>query len=317
MGTHFHYSNTAQDELRTLQKRLNQTPLKIIQDLKNLCLYAPTNNETSQLISEEWMIIETLIGLLMIPLIATLETVLNDLDLSDEHIGDTTAVLKEELIRKFSVLENEILFVTHIMDLLEDSQTDTPSSSRCPNAKRVRLNANNNRDSVNKSVSLMDKMTLLMDSSDSEGEDEIPLNSYSYQNPAHLLIRKTITEYLAEKRVANIVDPLTWWKMNKQKYGLLFPIARHDLVTPSTSVPSEQMFSSAKLIYTPHRNRLEGEKTSKLLFLKLKNAKTGCQAVKPYHSTAFGWVIHKTKQKIELLKISSSTALTTLGVACT
>ncbi|KAF2881125.1 hypothetical protein ILUMI_25036 [Ignelater luminosus] len=104
-----------------------------------------------------------------------------------------------------------------------------------------------------------------MDTSDGE-EDDMPL--LTFQNPVHLLIRKTITEYSAEKRVAYDIDPLTWWKVNKERYGLLFPMVRHYLVTPPTSVPSECIFSGAGLLYTPHRNRLEGEKASKLLFLK-------------------------------------------------
>ncbi|KAF2881124.1 hypothetical protein ILUMI_25035 [Ignelater luminosus] len=178
MATHFHHSATAQDELANIQKRLNQKPLKIIQECatrwnstfymlerilqvkESLCLYASTNNKIPQLTTEEWMVIEKLIGLLrpfeevtkelsaadvsissVIPLIATLEKIVNDLDSSDEHIGDTITVLKEELIRKFSGLENEILFATatfidpryqvkffkecviqHILDLLGDSQ---------------------------------------------------------------------------------------------------------------------------------------------------------------------------------------------------
>ncbi|KAF2889778.1 hypothetical protein ILUMI_16395 [Ignelater luminosus] len=82
MATHFHHSTTAQDELANIQKRLNQKPLKIIQECvtrwnstfymlerilqvkESLCLYASTNNKIPQLTSEEWMIIEKLIGLL-------------------------------------------------------------------------------------------------------------------------------------------------------------------------------------------------------------------------------------------------------------
>lgn len=63
MATHFHHSNTAQDELKGLQIRLNQQPLKIIQEcatrwnstfymlerileLKDsICLYASTTNK--------------------------------------------------------------------------------------------------------------------------------------------------------------------------------------------------------------------------------------------------------------------------------
>ncbi|XP_072401034.1 zinc finger BED domain-containing protein 4-like [Diabrotica undecimpunctata] len=108
MATHFHHSTAAQDT--NIQQRLNQKPLKIIQECatrwnstfymferifqvkESLCLYASANNKIPQLASEEWMIVEKLIGLLrpfeevtrelsavdvsissVIPLIATLE----------------------------------------------------------------------------------------------------------------------------------------------------------------------------------------------------------------------------------------------------
>ncbi|XP_050514956.1 zinc finger BED domain-containing protein 4-like [Diabrotica virgifera virgifera] len=223
----------------------------------------------------------------VIPLITTLEKVVHDLDSSDEHIGDTITVLKDELIRKFSGLENVILFSTatfidprykskffkntstkervieHILDLLGDSQTDISCNSSYPNAKRVKLNQSEDHETRN-SLSLKEQMSLLMDTSDSE--DDMPL--LSFQNPVHLLIRKTLTEYSLEKRVAGDVDPLTWWKINKGRYDLLFPEVRQYLVTPPTSVPSERLFSGAGLLYTPHRNRLEGEKASRHLFLK-------------------------------------------------
>ncbi|CAG9833072.1 unnamed protein product [Diabrotica balteata] len=80
---------------------------RIFQVKEPLCLYASANNKIPQLASKEWMIVEKLIGLLrpfkevtkelsaldvsifsVIPLIATLEKVVHDLDTSDEHIGD-------------------------------------------------------------------------------------------------------------------------------------------------------------------------------------------------------------------------------------
>lgn len=153
----------------------------------------------------------------------------------------------------------------HILDLLEDNETAAPLVSSRSNAKRPRLDPSEGSETTNR-LSLKETITMLMDSSDSDGEDESSPNND--QNPVHLLIRKSIAEYTAEKRVANDVNPLTWWKVNEHKYGLLFSIARQYLVTPPTSVPSERMFSGAGLLYTPHRNRLEGEKASKLLFLK-------------------------------------------------
>ncbi|CAG4983768.1 unnamed protein product [Colias eurytheme] len=114
-----------------------------------------------------------------------------------------------------------------------------------------------------KSVSLKETMKMMMDSSESEEEleNEIP-------NPVEVLIKKNINEYVLDKRIENEVDPLLWWKVNSNKYGILSPVAREYLVTPPTSVPSERVFSGAGLLYTPHRNRLHGERASKLLFLK-------------------------------------------------
>jgi hypothetical protein len=39
-------------------------------------------------------------------------------------------------------------------------------------------------------------------------------------------------------------------------------------MAPATSVPSEQLFSGAGLIFDPTRNRLNGETAEKLLFIK-------------------------------------------------
>ncbi|GBP37567.1 Zinc finger BED domain-containing protein 4 [Eumeta japonica] len=240
MATHFHHSNTAQDELKAIQKRLNQTPLKILQKCttrwnstfymlerilqvkESLYLYASTNNKIPQLTSEEWMLIDKVITLLrpfeevtkelsaadvsvssLIPLIASLERILNDFDSTDELIGDTTAVLKQELFNKFSFLENEVLFITatfndprskvifflntltkervirHILELLEDSQAGAPSSSRSPNSKRARLDKTDDF-GEKKPLSLKDTMTSLMATSDSDIEDvdDIPLIGY-------------------------------------------------------------------------------------------------------------------------------------------
>ncbi|GBP11406.1 hypothetical protein EVAR_92917_1 [Eumeta japonica] len=152
---------------------------------------------------------------LLIPLIATLERILNDFDSTDELIGDTTAVLKQELFNKFSFLENEVLFITatfidprykvkffkktltkervicHILELLEDSQTGAPSSSRSPNSKRARLDKIDDS-GEKKPLSFKDTMTSLMDTSGSDIEDEDDIPLIAYQNLIHFLIRKSI-----------------------------------------------------------------------------------------------------------------------------
>lgn len=48
----------------------------------------------------------------------------------------------------------------------------------------------------------------------------------------------------------------------------LSKLACRYLPPPPASVPSEQLFSGAGLIYNPLRNRLEAEKAAILLFIK-------------------------------------------------
>ncbi|CAG4969232.1 unnamed protein product [Colias eurytheme] len=64
-------------------------------------------------------------------------------------------------------------------------------------------------------------MKMMMDSSESEEEleNEIP-------NPVEVLIKKNINEYVLDKRIENEEDPLLWWKVNSNKYGILSPVAR-------------------------------------------------------------------------------------------
>ncbi|CAG5051111.1 unnamed protein product [Parnassius apollo] len=85
-----------------------------------------------------------------------------------------------------------------------------------------------------------------------------------------LLIIKNIDclSHQIQEKFENEEDPLLWWKVNSNKYGILSPVAKEYLVTPPTSVLSERVFSGAKIFYIPHRNRLHGERASKLLFLK-------------------------------------------------
>ncbi|KAL0851796.1 hypothetical protein ABMA28_000105 [Loxostege sticticalis] len=87
---------------------------------------------------------------------------------------------------------------------------------------------------------------------------------------SNLILWKTlINEYNKENRLQLNENPLLRWRHNILNIKLSFaPIFRTYLSAPPSSVPSEQLFSAAGLIYKPLRNRLEGEKAAKLLFAK-------------------------------------------------
>ncbi|XP_047518192.1 zinc finger BED domain-containing protein 4-like [Pieris napi] len=98
--------------------------------------------------------------------------------------------------------------------------------------------------------------------------DEEESENDSMDTNSNLMIWKTlINEYNKENRLQLNEDPLLWWRYNI-KYKVFAPIVRIYLSAPPSSVPSEQLFSAAGLIYEPLRNRLEGEKAAKLLFVK-------------------------------------------------
>ncbi|GBP33031.1 hypothetical protein EVAR_82871_1 [Eumeta japonica] len=87
----------------------------------------------------------------------------------------------------------------------------------------------------------------------SEGEEETENDS---NNNSLMLWKLLINEYNKENRLKLDDEPLLWWK-NNIKYKDVSPIVRSYLSAQSSSVPSEQLFNSAGLIYEPLRNRLE------------------------------------------------------------
>ena len=82
-----------------------------------------------------------------------------------------------------------------------------------------------------------------------------------------MIWKSLISEYNKENRLQLDEDPLLWWRYNI-KYKAFAPIVRTYLSAPASSVPSEQLVSTAGLIYEPLRNRLEDDKAAKLSFIK-------------------------------------------------
>ena len=61
--------------------------------------------------------------------------------------------------------------------------------------------------------------------------------------------------------------PLDWWRDNQYQFNLLAFLARRILCIPSTSAPSERVFSSAGHIITKLRASLNSANAADLIFL--------------------------------------------------
>ncbi|CAD6221714.1 GSCOCG00011629001-RA-CDS, partial [Cotesia congregata] len=62
-------------------------------------------------------------------------------------------------------------------------------------------------------------------------------------------------------------NPLLWWKSKQHKYPILATYARRYLGVPSSSTPSERVFSTARNIISTKRSCLLPENANLLIFL--------------------------------------------------
>lgn len=233
----------------------------------------------------------------VIPIIQMLEKKVDDyLTRSQEvdPIRQAVTSLKNELTTKFSSLgENHIYIIATYLDprykhkfftpvteekirgdilLLVNTENDVLCAPKANSegAKRMRMT-----DSTEKGMeqrgpgtsgfaknSCLNDLAMMLDSS-SEDEIEMPENGST-----EAALKKELNSYRAKKRINVSENPLKWWSVHREEFKILSSIARRFLSTPPGSVPSEQLFSSAGLIYEPLRNRLESEKAAILLFIK-------------------------------------------------
>jgi len=62
-------------------------------------------------------------------------------------------------------------------------------------------------------------------------------------------------------------DIFNFWKIQNEKFPLLFQLARQTLCIPVSSASSERVFSVSGRIIEEHKSRLKGETVDSLVFL--------------------------------------------------
>ena len=73
--------------------------------------------------------------------------------------------------------------------------------------------------------------------------------------------------YMELHRIARLEDPLVWWKAHAQGLPRLAKLAKRFLSIPSTSVPSERVFSKAGELIAARRANLKPKNVDMILFL--------------------------------------------------
>ena len=80
-------------------------------------------------------------------------------------------------------------------------------------------------------------------------------------------LRHELDLYLGGPVAAQHVNPLSFWIEHKERYPNLYIVARQLLCVPSSSVPSESLFSTAGDTLTKKRNRMSEESLEAQVFL--------------------------------------------------
>jgi len=79
-------------------------------------------------------------------------------------------------------------------------------------------------------------------------EDSGSSSSNYSADELELLLSEPLVDYKTS-------SPFKWWHDSKGRFPLLAQVARRFLSAATTSVPSERLFSQAKLVYEEHRNK--------------------------------------------------------------
>ena len=76
-----------------------------------------------------------------------------------------------------------------------------------------------------------------------------------------------LENYLMAPDADSETEPLDWWKMHERNLLRVSQLAKHYLCIPTTSSPSERIFSTGGNIETCHREALKPETVDRLVFL--------------------------------------------------
>jgi hypothetical protein len=134
----------------------------------------------------------------------------------------------------------------------------------CASTGTVTINANSTQDD---SFDFLKRVMGSDDDNDDNGGHGVGENIENLIAQEIKLYRREQKVPLVSGTTGKFTDVLEWWKYNERIYPMLASLARIVLCIPATSAPSERIFSTANLIISKKRARLDPETAGDIIFL--------------------------------------------------
>lgn len=305
IATHFNKSSTAKEKLEKIQADGSIPQHAIIQDVATrwnstyymleriqeqklaLAAYA-AQQELTIPTHNQWVLIEKLINILepfhfvtkelssdnstLADVIPTVTAIVMSLaDMPDAGVGTVKDELLSDVRSRFEHMESESLYA--VATLIDPRYKDRLFQNKeevtamlLGEASKFCTGSNNSSTASASMVPAKRSRSSPLDCLDAllrpEGE------AHLRQGEGASGSQWEVETYLRTDVIARSECPLQWWREHGNHYPLLKQVARKFLCSPSTSVPSERLFSAAGNIYTDKRSNLLPERAEMLLFIK-------------------------------------------------
>jgi hypothetical protein len=103
-------------------------------------------------------------------------------------------------------------------------------------------------------------------------EDEADEGTLGREQDAVVSIERQIEGEISKYQTLSYLkitsDPLLWWKQKQFQFPILSCLARKYLCIPATEAPSERIFSTASLLLSKFRNRMDPDLAGRMIFIK-------------------------------------------------
>jgi hypothetical protein len=79
---------------------------------------------------------------------------------------------------------------------------------------------------------------------------------------------KTLSALAFHDTSRKFANPLIWWKQKRFSFPILSCLAQKYLCIPATEIPSERIVSTASLLFSKFRNRMDPDLAGRMVFIK-------------------------------------------------